>query len=159
MILESCQAISKASSFVCGDNLRDNADATVMFKVGIVSYEPVARFWVCYTAACYYYTVLCSRLQCLCIPTAFFTQISDLYLFFSFETLKSENWIFKILLHCFNFTKVDLQKNLPANFFSHKSTLVYIYFHPTTSLFATYYLLRWAITYKVFSKLKFLQKL
>ena len=43
MILESYQAITKASSFVCGDDLRESAVATVMFKVGLVSYEPVAR--------------------------------------------------------------------------------------------------------------------
>ena len=55
MILESCQAISKASNFVFGDDLRDSAVATVMFKLGVVSYEPVARLCVCYSAACYCY--------------------------------------------------------------------------------------------------------
>ena len=43
MILESCQALSRASIFVCGDDLRDSAVATMMFKVAVVSYEPVAR--------------------------------------------------------------------------------------------------------------------
>ena len=38
MILESGQALSKASSFVCGDDLRDSAVATVMFKKWALSH-------------------------------------------------------------------------------------------------------------------------
>ena len=59
MILESCRALSKASSFVCGDDLRDSAVATVMFKVALShtsrlqDYEYV--IWPCLTAM-----VLCS---------------------------------------------------------------------------------------------------
>ena len=89
MILESCQAISKASSFVCGHDLRDSAAATVMFKVGVVSYRLQDYDYVIQPRVTA--MVLCSRFQCLCIPIGFFAQILNLYLFFSFKPLESEN--------------------------------------------------------------------
>ena len=70
--------------------------------------------------------VLCSRFQCLCIPTGFFTQISNL--FFSFKALEGENWISKWA----TFTPFHFSKSWPSkilwrcreNFSLHISPLV-----------------------------------